>query len=128
MSGHGLSPRGGAPLDPRVVRAIEMFRESPVGRQLSVVEEQAGRCKHASGGFVSALREAGTSGTLLEWGWEETSSWHHAVLLDDGLTVIDWTAAQFVDDPDARAAVPFPRIEPRSVAEERWGRATEIDL
>jgi len=113
-------------LDPPVQKAIELFKSSPVGEQLRHLDMRGGRCGRASCRFLSALIACGGSGRLLEWGWE--GSWHHAVLIDGTTVVVDWTAAQFEDDPAVAASVGFPRIEPLHDALARWGEPTVIDV
>jgi len=118
------APLAAAEVDARLERAIELFKSSPVGQQLSRHEGRAGRCRRASQRFISALRHVGIDGALLEWAWD--GEWHNAVLLADG-RVVDWTASQFESDPDRIAGVPWPRIETREEAEARWGEAQVIE-
>lgn len=113
-------------VDPAVREAIELFEESEVGEQLRDPGQCDGRCRRASQRFLSALATKERRGHLLEWAWD--GGWHHAVLVDGCEIVIDWTAAQFEQDSDAKRRVPFPRIETRTQAEERWGEAAVIDV
>jgi hypothetical protein len=113
-------------LDFAVQEAIELFERSEVGQQLRDPMECHGRCRRASQRFLSALAAKDRKGQLLEWAWD--GAWHHAVQLDGTDIVIDWTAAQFEDDVDAARGLPFPRIETRSQAEERWGEPAVIDM
>src|SRR4051794_37438205 len=109
----------------RLQRAVGLFQASPVGEQLRDVEQQRGRCKRASSRFISALREVGLRGNVLEWagdGW-----WHHAVIVEGSDIVVDWTAAQLEHDPDTAQAVAWPLIETRAEAEARLGKAREVD-
>lgn len=106
--------------------AIDLFRQSPVGQQLADPRETNGRCGRASGRFISALRECGSDGKIVEWGGLE-NAWHQAVLLPDGMTVVDWTASQFETDAEAAQSVPYPRIELLSAAIERWEEPSHID-
>lgn len=101
-----------------------------MGRQLRHVDEQDGRCKRASLRFIAALRECGQDGSILEWtggGREpgEAGWFHDVVLLDGSEIIVDWTGAQFEEDERARRLVPYPRVEARATAEERWGRPRE---
>lgn len=113
-------------LDPGVQEAIELFESSEVGQQLRDPMECGGRSRRAAQRFLSALGTKERKGQLLEWAWD--GGWHHAVQLDGTDIVIDWTAAQFEGDPDAARRVPFPRIETRAAAEERWGEPAVIDM
>lgn len=106
--------------------AVALFAASEVGQQLADHDEKAGRCQRASMRFLSALREKGASGTLLAWGG--TGWWHCAVLIADSAdVVVDWTASQF-ETEEARAEVPYPRIETRAQADARWGPSSALDI
>lgn len=106
--------------------AMDLFERAPVGRQLADPNETAGRCGRASGRFISALRESGADGSIIEWS-ELENAWHHAVLLPDGETVVDWTASQFETDDLAAQNCPYPRVEPLATAIKRWGDPATID-
>lgn len=83
-------------LSPAVASAVNAFAASPVGQQLADPRECRGRCKRTSQRFISALRNHGADGRIIEWAWH--GAWHNAVVVDEHL-IIDWTAAQF--DPAA---------------------------
>lgn len=72
--------------------------------------------------FLSALREKGSHGRLLSWGSPGDTWWHCTLQLKDSDVIIDWTARQFESD------APYPRIEPRAVAEARWNLPGELDI
>jgi hypothetical protein len=106
--------------------AVAMFAASKVGQQLADHDERAGRCQRASMRFLSALREKGADGTLLAWGG--TGWWHCAVLITGSAdVVVDWTASQF-ETEEARADVPYPRIETRAQADARWSPSSVLDI
>jgi hypothetical protein len=112
-----------ADLDPAVQAAIQLFAESPVGRQLSdPAQSSSGKCQQASLRFLAALREKGTDGRLLAWAGPTDTWWHCTVQPHATDAIVDWTARQF--DPTA----PCPRIETRAVAEVRWNLPTELDV
>lgn len=47
----------------------------------------------------------------MEWKW---GVWfHNAVVVADSI-IVDWTASQFIEDPDAIAAIPWPLITTRA--------------
>lgn len=106
--------------------AVALFAASKVGKQLADHDAKAGCCQRASMRFLSALREKGADGTLLSWGG--TGWWHCAVLIAGSAdVVVDWTASQFEGD-DARADVPYPRVETRARADARWSPSSELDI
>jgi hypothetical protein len=102
--------------------AIELFQDSPVGRQLSAIRTPSGLCQDASIRFLAALREQGSDGQLLAWGSPESTWWHCTVQPKESDVIVDWTARQF--EPNAA----YPRIETRTVAEARWNLPGLLDI
>jgi hypothetical protein len=96
-----------------VQAAINLFQASDVGQQLRDPSERPHRCRRASERFVSAIRhiDPDSRAQIMEWKW---GVWfHNAVVVADSI-IVDWTASQFIEDPDAIAAIPWPLITTRA--------------